>query len=226
MSPLVAADDVGIVQVGLTVPRVMVEQREHRQADIVALDDHVLARRRVHHLRLEAEFGAAGDLQPDFLLLTVQRESIHRAHAVAVGEERKWQSLTLQLARFALSRELTRLAVHRAPVTTIGRPSRHVDRVPDLYGSVQAGLAGRRTWRANLACRPLFGRRSRTTDWLSGGVIKQHRTIGTTLNHLFRCGSVVTHVEDWGPTDEQITAHPDWAEARDRPMFLLIAAHR
>ena len=40
------------------------------------------------------------------------------------------------------------------------------------------------------------------------------------------CRWAVAHVEEWGPTDEQITAHPDWADARDRPMFLLIAAHR
>ena len=66
----------------------------------------------------------------------------------------------------------------------------------------------------------------RTTDWLARGVIKQHRTVGSTLNHLIHCGFVVSHVEEWGPTDEQIAAHPDWAEARDRPMFLLIAAHR
>ena len=66
----------------------------------------------------------------------------------------------------------------------------------------------------------------RTTDWLARGVIKQHRTIGTTLNHIIRCGFVISHVEEWGPTNEQITAHPDWAEARDRPMFLLIAAQR
>lgn len=66
----------------------------------------------------------------------------------------------------------------------------------------------------------------RTTDWLAPGVIKQHRTIGTTLNHLIRCGFSVSHVEEWGPTDAQIAVHPDWAETRDRPMFLLIAAQR
>jgi SAM-dependent methyltransferase len=66
----------------------------------------------------------------------------------------------------------------------------------------------------------------RTTDWLAKGVVKQHRTIGTTLNLLIRLGFVISHVEEWGPTDEQIAAQPELAEERERPMFLLIAADR
>jgi SAM-dependent methyltransferase len=66
----------------------------------------------------------------------------------------------------------------------------------------------------------------RTTDWLAKGVVKQHRTIGTTINLLIRLGFVISHVEEWGPTDEQIAAQPELAEERERPMFLFIAAHR
>jgi SAM-dependent methyltransferase len=66
----------------------------------------------------------------------------------------------------------------------------------------------------------------RTTDWLAKGVVKQHRTIGTTLNVLIRQGFAICHVEEWGPTDKQIQARPDWAEARERPIFLLVSAHR
>jgi ubiquinone/menaquinone biosynthesis C-methylase UbiE len=66
----------------------------------------------------------------------------------------------------------------------------------------------------------------RTTDWITSGIVKQHRTIGTTLNLLIGLGFKVTHVEEWGPTDAQIAEHPDWAEARERPMFLLVAARR
>jgi SAM-dependent methyltransferase len=66
----------------------------------------------------------------------------------------------------------------------------------------------------------------RTTDWLAPGVIKQHRTLGTTLNLLIAAGFTVTHVDEWGPTDAQITAQPDLAEERERPMFLLVAAQR
>lgn len=66
----------------------------------------------------------------------------------------------------------------------------------------------------------------RTTDWFAPGVVKHHRTIGTTLNSLIRQGFTITHVEEWGPTDDQISANPQWARERDRPMFLLVAAQR
>jgi SAM-dependent methyltransferase len=66
----------------------------------------------------------------------------------------------------------------------------------------------------------------RRTDWLAKGVIKQHRTLGTYLNLLLRMGFALTHVEEWGPTDEQIAARPCLAEERQRPMFLLVAARR
>lgn len=64
----------------------------------------------------------------------------------------------------------------------------------------------------------------RATDWLVEGVVKQHRTMGTTLNTLIDLGFTISHVEEWGPTDEQIAEMPELAEERGRPMFLLIAA--
>jgi len=66
----------------------------------------------------------------------------------------------------------------------------------------------------------------RTTTWLAEGVVKQHRTMGTTLTLLIRCGFTITHVEEWSPTDAQIAAKPELAEERERPMFLLVAARR
>jgi SAM-dependent methyltransferase len=66
----------------------------------------------------------------------------------------------------------------------------------------------------------------RITDWLAPGVIKQHRTIGTTVNLLINAGFTVCHVEEWSPTDQQIAAHPPLAQERERPMFLLVAAQR
>ncbi|KYF90009.1 SAM-dependent methyltransferase [Sorangium cellulosum] len=81
---------------------------------------------------------------------------------------------------------------------------------------------GRRTWPIDgyLAEGP------RTTSWLAEGVVKQHRTIGATLNALLRAGFAIAHVEEWGPTDAQIAARPELAEERERPMFLLVAAQR
>jgi SAM-dependent methyltransferase len=66
----------------------------------------------------------------------------------------------------------------------------------------------------------------RRTDWLAKGVIKQHRTLGTYLDLLLRLGFALSHVEEWGPTDEQIAASPALVDERQRPMFLLVAARR
>ncbi|QRM29699.1 bifunctional 2-polyprenyl-6-hydroxyphenol methylase/3-demethylubiquinol 3-O-methyltransferase UbiG [Microvirga sp. VF16] len=84
------------------------------------------------------------------------------------------------------------------------------------------GPDGRKTW-------PLDSYQKegpRRTNWLTDGVIKQHRTLGTNLNLLIRAGFTITHVEEWAPSDAQTAAHPEWAEERERPMFLLIAAQR
>jgi SAM-dependent methyltransferase len=66
----------------------------------------------------------------------------------------------------------------------------------------------------------------RRTDWLTKGVIKQHRTLATYLNLLLQLGFALSHIEEWGPTDEQIAARPALADERQRPMFLLVAARR
>ncbi len=64
----------------------------------------------------------------------------------------------------------------------------------------------------------------RTTDWLAKGVVKHHRTIGTTLNLLVRSGFVIEHVEEYCPTPEQIAARPELADEIERPMFLIVRA--
>jgi SAM-dependent methyltransferase len=66
----------------------------------------------------------------------------------------------------------------------------------------------------------------RSTHWLAKGVIKQHRTVATYLNMLIRAGFAISHVEEWGPTEEQIRLRPDLADERHRPPFLLVAARR
>ena len=81
---------------------------------------------------------------------------------------------------------------------------------------------GRKTW-------PIDGyldEGSRSTDWLAKGVIKQHRTLATYVNTILRLGFTLTHVEEWGPTLEQIASRPNWADERQRPPFLLVAARR
>lgn len=81
---------------------------------------------------------------------------------------------------------------------------------------------GRQTWPVD--SYQLEGRR--TTSWLAEGVVKYHRTIGTTLNLLIGNGFAIRHVEEWGPTDSDLAAMPALAEERDRPMMMLVAAER
>jgi ubiquinone/menaquinone biosynthesis C-methylase UbiE len=81
---------------------------------------------------------------------------------------------------------------------------------------------GRKTWPVD----SYNAEGPRTTDWLAKGVIKHHRTTGTLLNLLIQAGFAIAHVQDWGPSDEQIAARPELAEERERPMFLLVAARR
>jgi len=66
----------------------------------------------------------------------------------------------------------------------------------------------------------------RTTDWLAKGVVKQHRTMGTTVNTLIDAGFRLRHLEEFRPTAEQVAADPDLREELERPMFVIIAADR
>lgn len=81
---------------------------------------------------------------------------------------------------------------------------------------------GRRSW-------PINGYQAegkRVSNWLAEGVIKYHRTLGTYLNALIAAGFEIRHVEDWGPTAEQIAANPALAEEAERPMLLLVAVQK
>ncbi len=66
----------------------------------------------------------------------------------------------------------------------------------------------------------------RTVTWLGRPVTKQHRTIATYVNAIGAAGFTVTHLDEWGPSPEQVAAHPEWANERQRPPFLLVAARR
>jgi len=66
----------------------------------------------------------------------------------------------------------------------------------------------------------------RTTNWLTQGLIKYHRTMGTIINSLIKCGFTIRHLEEWTPSDKQLKDHPDWQEEIVRPCFLIIAAQR
>jgi SAM-dependent methyltransferase len=79
---------------------------------------------------------------------------------------------------------------------------------------------GRKTWGLN----GYLDEGPRTTDWLTKGVIKQHRTLATYVNLLLRTGYTLARIEEWGPSPEQIAALPSLASEYQRPPFLLVAA--
>jgi hypothetical protein len=81
---------------------------------------------------------------------------------------------------------------------------------------------GRKTW--PLSRYSIEG--PRTTNWLAKGVVKQHRTIGTTLNTLIGAGFTIRQVREWAPTPDQIAANPDLAEELERPMILIVSVER
>ncbi len=82
--------------------------------------------------------------------------------------------------------------------------------------------ADRRTWPVDSYLRE----GPRTTNWLAPGVIKHHRPLAKYLNTLIDLGFTLFHLEEWGPSDEQIAAWPSLDEERDRPTFLLIGARK
>lgn len=80
---------------------------------------------------------------------------------------------------------------------------------------------GRKTWPVN--GYSIEG--ERRTDWFAKGVLKYHRTLGTTLNALMRAGFQLQRVEEFAPTPEQIQQMPALAEELERPMMLMVSAH-
>ncbi len=82
--------------------------------------------------------------------------------------------------------------------------------------------AGRKSWPVNgYLCEG-----ARSIDWLTRGVIKQHRPLATYIDMLLQLGFVLCRIEEWGPTEAQIASRPELADERQRPMFLLVSARR
>jgi SAM-dependent methyltransferase len=81
---------------------------------------------------------------------------------------------------------------------------------------------GRKVWPVD----SYFVEGRRETDWLAPGVVKYHRTIGTTLGLLLTAGFRIERIEEFCPDPQQVAANPDFAEEIERPMFLLVAAQR
>lgn len=81
---------------------------------------------------------------------------------------------------------------------------------------------GRKTWPVN--GYSIEG--ERRTDWFAKGVVKYHRTLATTLNTLIGTGLGLRRIEEFAPTRDQIELVPALAEELERPMMLLVSAHK
>ena len=66
----------------------------------------------------------------------------------------------------------------------------------------------------------------RLTNWFAPGVVKHHRTVASYVTALLSAGFTLTALQEWGPSDAQIAEHPNWADERQRPPVLLVAARR
>jgi SAM-dependent methyltransferase len=153
--------------------------------------------------------------------ITYSRADLERLQLPAASFDLVYSSLALHYIE-ALDRLMA--TVHRSLVHG-GRLVFSVEH-PIYTAPAEPGwsvdAAGRKTW-------PVDGyleEGPRSTDWLTRGVIKQHRTIATYLNLLLGLGFAISHVEEWGPTREQIAARPELADERQRPPFLLVEARR
>jgi SAM-dependent methyltransferase len=85
-----------------------------------------------------------------------------------------------------------------------------------------ADEAGRKTWPIDR----YLDEGPRSTDWLTKGVVKQHRMIGTYVDLLLAAGFTLRRVVEWGPTEAQVAAMPSLAQERERPPFLFFSACR
>ncbi|GJL80809.1 MAG: SAM-dependent methyltransferase [marine bacterium B5-7] len=83
-------------------------------------------------------------------------------------------------------------------------------------------LNSRKTWPVN----QYLVEGQRVMNWLADGVIKYHRTIGTTLNSLIRRGFAIDHVLEWRPVETQIRDKPALTDEMERPMILVVKALR
>jgi SAM-dependent methyltransferase len=81
---------------------------------------------------------------------------------------------------------------------------------------------GRKSWPLN----SYQNEGPRVTHWLAEGVVKQHRTLATYLNMLIRHGLTFTHLEEWAPDKAMLATAPQFADERERPTFLIIAAQK
>ncbi|KWI55401.1 SAM-dependent methyltransferase [Burkholderia pseudomultivorans] len=185
--------------------------------------------------RWAAEHGAASVLGLDLSVRMLERATSSAAHPAITYRRADLETVELPADAFDLAysslafhylEHLDTLlrTLHRALVPggrlvfSIEHPIYTAPRQPGFVVDAD----GHRSW-------PVDGYQRegpRVTDWLAPGVVKQHRTLGTLVNLLIASGFTLTHLDEWGPTPEQVDAQPALDEERDRPMMAIFAARR
>jgi hypothetical protein len=143
---------------------------------------------------------------------------------------------SLKLNENSLDLVYSSLALHYLPEldTLFARVQRaQARRQPGLFdGAPDLHLRHRQGWLTDDNGERFWGvnhyqdEGKRVSNWLADGVVKYHRTLGTTLNALIGAGLTISDVNEWGPAQAQIDAWPALAEEAERPMLVLIAARK
>lgn len=182
--------------------------REHGAASVLGIDisDRMLAR-----ARAETRDAAISYAKADLEHLDLPSLSFDLAYSsLALHYIENLEGLLAQVRAALVPGSRLIFSVEHPIFTAPANPGWSVD------------AAGRRIWPVD----GYLNEGPRQTDWLAKGVIKQHRTIATYVNLLAGSGFSLSHIDEWGPTHEQVAAHPDWADERQRPPFLLVACSR
>jgi hypothetical protein len=175
--------------------------------------------------RFARQQGAAGVLGIDVSERMLARARNETSDAAISYLQADLEQLTLCAAQFRFRLFVAGAALHRksrAPARLRSRRAgrrrriRVLGRTPGLHGARRSRLAGNARPQG-VAGRPLSRRGSAQHDWLAKGVIKQHRTIATYFALLRRAGFVVTQIDEWGPSPEQVAAQPDLASRARSP---------
>lgn len=66
----------------------------------------------------------------------------------------------------------------------------------------------------------------RVTDWFVSGVRKEHRTLASYVNSVINAGFHLDHINEWGPTPDDVEANPERADDLHRPWFFMVQATR
>lgn len=132
-----------------------------------------------------------------------------------------FSSLTLHYVR-RLDRLLSAIAPSIAPGGSIVFSVEHPIYSAPTTQDFETSDRGDRVWPLN----NYLVEGERVTSWFVDGVVKEHRTIATYVNAVIDAGFGLDQIVEWGPSAEEVRAHPEGMDDRHRPWFLLLAATR